>query len=602
MTGDRTPPPVASPKPAGAGRWIRWPGVAAFVIITVLLAAVWWLLVDGLIERAIERAGTQAVGAQVELAAADLTLFPLGLTLSGLQVTDPKEPMTNAVEVQRISFLMDGLNLLRRKVIVEEMTVEGVRFSTPRKASGAIGKVEPGVVEKIAKTKFVLPSAQVPDVKNVLANEELKSLKLAESLRADIQAEQERWKQQLADLPDKAKFDEYKQRLDKVASAGKGGLGGIVGGATEAAAIQKDIRQDLDRITTAKETFEKNIADLRARLAEATRAPEEDLRRLRDKYALSPQGLANMSRALIEGPLGDRIDTAVRWHAMLQPVLQAARERKGNTEVVKPLRGRGVDVRFKERAPVPDMLVRTASVALDLPAGLVSGTIRNITTDQPVLGKPMTFEFAGDKLTGIRSVKLDGEINRVDPAKPQETAVLKVRGYRLLDLVLSANDTLPVSVKDAWGDFDVNAGLRGEALTADLTATLKSVRIATGEKPDAGTVAKAVASALSKIESLHVKADITGTISQYDVQVSSDLDQVLKQALGKQMQEEAAKFERQLRAAIAEKVDKPLGELKSRFGGLTGIGDQLTARLQQATSLTKTGGTTGGLGGLKIPF
>ncbi len=598
MKGDRTP----SAPPSGAGRLIRWSGVAAFAVVIILLAAVWWLLVDGMIESAIERAGTQAVGAHVDLAAADLTLFPLGLTLSGLQVTDPKEPMTNAVEVKRISFLMDGLNLLHRKVIVEEMTVDGVRFGTPRKASGAIGKVEPGVVERIAKTKFVLPSAQIPDVKNVLANEELKSLKLAESLRADIQAEQDRWKQQLADLPDKAKFDEYKQRLDKVASAGKGGLGGIVGGATEAAAIQKDIRQDLDRIKTAKETFEKNIADLRARLAEATKAPEEDLRRLRDKYALSPQGLANMSRALIEGPLGDRIETAIRWHAMLQPVLKAARERRGNAEVVKPLRGKGLDVRFKERAPVPDVLVRTAKVGLELTAGDVSGTVRNITPDQSLLGAPTTFDFSGEKLKDAESLSLTGKVNRVNPDKPEDTAVLKVRGYRLSDLALSTNETLPVSVKEARGDFDVNAGLRGEALQADLTATLQSVRIATGEKPDAGAVARAVGSALSRVESLHVKADITGTLAQYDVSVSSDLDQVLKQALGKQMQEEAAKFERQLRAAIAAKVDKPLQELKSRFGGLTGIGDQLTARLQQATSLTKTGGATGGLGGLKIPF
>ncbi len=230
MTGDRPAPSAASQPPAGIGRWIRWPGVIAFAVVTALLAAAWWLLVDGMVERAIERAGTQAVGARVELAAAHLTLVPLGLTLSGLEVTDPETPMTNAVEVKRISFLMDGLNLLRRKVIVNEMTVDGVRFGTPRKTFGAIGRQEPGIIQKVAKTKFVLPSAQIPDVKEILAKEELQSMKLAETLRADIQAEQDRWKQQMAGLPSKAKFDEYKQRLDKVKSAGKGGVGSIISG------------------------------------------------------------------------------------------------------------------------------------------------------------------------------------------------------------------------------------------------------------------------------------------------------------------------------------------------------------------------------------
>ncbi|MSR24294.1 MAG: TIGR03545 family protein [Nitrospiraceae bacterium] len=604
MTGDRTPaapaaPPKSPQQPDGASRWIRWPGVIAFTVVTVLLAAVWWLLVDGLIECVIERTGTQAVGAKVELAAADLTLISLGLTLTGLQVTDPDAPMTNAVEVSRISFLMDGLNLLRRKIIINDMTVDGVRFGTPRKTSGAIGKQEPGVVQKAARTKFVLPSAQIPDVKEILAKEELQSLKLAESLRADIQAEQDRWKQQMAELPNKAKFDDYKQRLDKVKSSGNGGLGGIVGGAGEAASIQKDISQDIDKITAAKKTFEGNLVQLRKRLDEATKAPEEDLRRIRDKYALSPQGLANMSSALIDGPLGDRIETALRWYAKLQPYLQSSGERKGNAEVVKPLRGNGVDVRFKEQAPLPDFLIRTAKIGLDLAAGLVSGTIRNITPDQPVLGTPTTFEFSGDKLTGVQSLKLNGEINRVDPAKPHDAAALNVRGYRLLNLALSTDDSLPVSVKEAWTDLDLKADLRGEALDADLAATLQSVRITTGTKPDAGAVAKAVAAALSDVKSLHVKADITGTVKQYDVRLSSDLDQVLKQALGKQMQEQVNKFEGQLRTAIAEKVNKPLGDLKSSFGGLTGIGDELNARLQQAGGLTEGGGSPGGL---KLPF
>lgn len=604
MTGDRAPatpaaPPKSAPTPEGAGRWIRRSGVIAFAVVTVLLAAVWWLLVDGMIECAIERAGTQAVGAKVELAAADLTFLPLGLTLTGLQVTDPDAPMTNAVEAARISFLMDGLNLLRRKIIINEMTVDGVRFGTPRKTSGAIGKQEPGMVQKIAKTQFVLPSAQIPDVKEILAKEELQSLKLAETLRADIQAEQDRWKQQMAELPNKAKFDDYKQRLEKVKSSGKGGLGGIVGGAGEAAAIQKDISQDLDRISTARKTFDHNLAQLRKRLDEATKAPEEDLRRIRDKYALSPQGLANMSSALIGGPLGDRIETALRWYAKLQPYLQSSGEHKGTAEVVKPLRGKGVDVRFKEQAPLPDFLVRTAKVGLGLPAGLVSGTIRNITAEQHLLGAPTTFEFAGDKLTGLQSVRLDGEINRVDPAMPRDSGKLAVRGYRLLNLALSEDENLPISVKEAWTDLDLKVGLRGEALTADLVAALQSVKIAAGAKPDAGAVAKAVASALSDIKSLHLKADVTGTVKQYDVRLSSDLDQALKQALGRQMQEQAGKFESQLRAAITEKVNKPLGDLKTGFGGLTGVGDELTSRMQQADSLAKGSGTPGGL---KLPF
>jgi uncharacterized protein (TIGR03545 family) len=580
-------------------KWIRWPGLVAFIVAVALMAMIWFVLVNRIVKRVIEQAGTQAVGAKVELTGAEVTLAPAGLTLTGLQVTDPDEPMTNAVEVQRISFLADGLNLLRRKVIVHEMTVDGVRFGTPRTTSGALGAQKPGVVQKFAKTKFLLPSAQIPGVKEILAKEELQSLKLADSLRADIRAEQDRWKQQLAGLPDRTAFDGYKQRLEKVKSAGKGGLGGVVGGAGEAAAIQRDIAKDLDKIVAAKKALDSGVAQLRRRLDEVMKAPEEDLRRIRDKYALSSQGLANMSSALIEGPLGEKIQKTLSWYRKLQPFLQSSGERKGNAEVVKPLRGAGVEVRFREETPLPDLLIRETFVSLEAANGMITGRVRNITPDQDVLGAPLTFEFAGGKLAGLQSVRLDGEVNRVKPADPRDAATLAIRGYRLTDLALSSDESLPVSVKEASTDLDLKAGMRGEALEATMTATLQSLRLAAGAKPDAGAVAKAVASALSGVKHLRLKADITGTITQYDIRLSSDLDQVLKQALGKQMQEQAGKLESQLRAAITAKVDQPLADLKSDFGGLTGVGDELNARLQQATALTKGGGSPGGL---KLPF
>ncbi len=94
-------------------QWIRWQGLLAFLLVVGVLAGIWFLVIDGVIERAIEQTGTKLVGARVDLEAADLSLFPLGLTLTGLHVTNPDSPMTNAVQAERISFLVDPGPLLR---------------------------------------------------------------------------------------------------------------------------------------------------------------------------------------------------------------------------------------------------------------------------------------------------------------------------------------------------------------------------------------------------------------------------------------------------------------------------------------------------------
>ena len=84
-------------------RYIRWGGLVAFLVVVGLVAGFWFLFVDGIVEEVIEDQGTRAVGAKVELASADLSLLPAGLTLVGLQVTNPDAPMTNVVEIGRLA-------------------------------------------------------------------------------------------------------------------------------------------------------------------------------------------------------------------------------------------------------------------------------------------------------------------------------------------------------------------------------------------------------------------------------------------------------------------------------------------------------------------
>ena len=116
--------------------WIRTWGLGVFVGLVVLLALFWVLLMDWIVERAVEEVGTEVVGARVDLDSADVGLFPVSVALFGLQVTNPSAPMTNAFEVGRIAAGVNGTPLLRRKVHIDELAVEGLRFGTPRESSG----------------------------------------------------------------------------------------------------------------------------------------------------------------------------------------------------------------------------------------------------------------------------------------------------------------------------------------------------------------------------------------------------------------------------------------------------------------------------------
>jgi uncharacterized protein (TIGR03545 family) len=554
-------------------KWVRWRGLAAFVVVVIVVVGACFLVVDSAIEAVIETRGTRMVGAEVELEEADLSIFPLGLFLTGLQVTDPDSPMTNAVQVDRIALLVEGAKLFRRKVIVKEMTLEGVRLNTPRKRSGAIPRqpsAEPGVSKRTPNEKLALPSLEAPDAKEILKREKLRSLELAESLKADLQAEKDDWRQRLGDLADEAKLAEYRQRIENLKSAKKGGLEGLLGAVSEVMAVRKDLRKDLDRIKTQKKELKKSLASYRKRVDEVAEASRADALRLKEKYALTPEGLANVSRLLFGEKISRWTDAALRWYERLRPVLERAKEEGQGPEAVKPY-----------------FLIRIAHVSMATPAGSIEGEIRNITPDQDVMGLPLTYDFSGENLKGLRSAELHGELNHIDPSSPRDTADLKISGYGVADLSLSDGPELPIVLKKADADFRVHAALAGQALEADLLGDLHSVEISTGMKKGAGSLAKALTASFSDVKEFSVKADISGTLKDYDVKLSSDLDRVLEDAVGKQVKAQLERLEEDLMAEISKKVGVPMDELKAILSGLDAMDRELASRHSLGDDLLK---------------
>ncbi len=435
-----------------------------------------------------------------------------------------------------------------------------------------------------------------------MAGADLESVKLVESLRTEIQSEQDNWKKRLADLPDKAKLNDYKTRIERLKSSAKGGVAGILGATGEVAAIQKDLERDLERIQSAKADFDQKLTSLKQRYDQAVKAPQEDVRRLQEKYGFSSRGLANMSGMLLGGTGGEWVRKGLVWYGKVQPVLARAKEQQKGHEVVKPVRGKGMDVRFKEQAPLPDFLIRLAKVSAQLEVGDVSGRIENITPDQDVLGKPLTFAFAGEKLKGLQSVHLDGAFNHIVPASAKDTVMLKVRGYQVQDVLLSDSPDWPVTMGKALADLDLNTTVSGQAIAGTMTAGLKSVRLAVGKQDSSNQFVKAIGSALSGVSAFTAKAEVTGTLDQYEVRLTSDLDRVLNEAAGRLVQEYTDRLKKELESAVTAKVGGPLNDLKSSFSGLGGIGDELTARLAQGAGLSR--GTSEKVlpGGFKLPF
>ena len=594
-------------------KWIRWWGLGAFLVVVALIGLLWIVFVDGWVKRLIENVGTDAVGAKVDLDHADLTLFPAGLTLTRLQVTNPKAPMTNAVEVARISMGLDGLNMLQRKVIVEEMSMEGMRLGTPRTTSGAVKPVQETTTDEKGMFGISLPSLEVPDVKAILQHEDLETMRLIEELKTDLKQEKAAWEARLQDLPGKAQVAKYKERIKQLKAATKGGLEGMLGGVGEVQSLKEEIDRDVQALKDARLAFDEKVVLLKTRLEQIKTAPKRDIQRLQAKYNLSPQGLANMSQTLLGSQIGSWVHQGVAWYERAKPFLegaQAMRGSAGGAEVQKPLRGKGVDVHFTEAQPLPDFLVRLARVSLNLDVGDLAGTIHNVTSDQPTLRKPLTFAFAGEQLKKVKAIALEGTLNHIVPSQSRDQLTLRTNGYELADVVLSKDAKWPVTLQSGQGDIKVDATLQGRALTAQGSGHFRALQLAAGAAGDTNPLTTSLSSAVSGISQLSLKANVAGTLDNYNVELSSDLDRILQDAAGKMVNELAARFGGELQTAISGKIAEPMKQLQEALGGFNAIGGDLGDRFAQhnevLNSLLEKSLPSNSLkklpGGLKLPF
>ena len=577
----------------------RWQGLIVFGVVACLLLFVWFFLVDHFVKRFIEKSGTQVVGAKVELADADVRLFPPGLTLTTLQVTNPDSPMFNAFEAGRIDFSPDGPNLLRRKLIIDTMALEGIHFNTPRKTSGALSpkkreKAPSGTQSDSPSAVSGLPSIQIPDINDILAREKLDSLDQAKNLRKEIEAARVQWQNRLNDAPDQKAFKQYQERAKQLQKKAKG-ISGALAVAQDVKKLQKDISSDIEKLKGIQNDFNQDRNMLNKKLDRLKSAPQQDINRILSTYNLSADGLGNISQLLFGDKIGGTVQKAIFWYGKVKPFLEKAGPSDSQDTNEKPDRRKGVNVRFEETDPLPDFLARQVRVSMIIPAGDLQGEIKQLTSDQPLLGLPLEFNFAGNNLQGIQSIDIKGSLDHVQPDSYRDRASVAVKQYSVKDLNLSESADLPIVLKNGLANINLFASLHKGILDANVQLVLDAVTLEAGKKADGNQLQKALQDAMADVSDFSINAKVTGPLDNYDVNISSNLDRVIKNAVGRQLKALADEFQDKLRAGIMGKIKGPMEDATGSMAGLGDINQEIESRLKLGDDVSNT--LIEGLGG-----
>ena len=316
--------------------WIRSWGITLFAV----LALVWVFSVDWLIKRAITTYGTQLNGAQVELESADFSLWPAGLELINLRITDAYNPMFNRFEAASINATLDSGRLLRRQVIIQELDIVEVRVNSSRTYSGATGDPYPTVNPGFDFSGLV-PDVSLPDMDILLADAEQQIKSEITGIEKDIEIIEQRWRNNIEQLPSKDKVSEYRARWEKLSSASF--MEKMLG----AKKLKDEVSNDLKVIKSFNKQLKNDRAFISEQITRIKELPSAQVDRM-----MQGSGLSDENIAFVRSITGEQID---QWLNRARSVSESL---SGEAAEIAPKRGQGRWVTFPEDNPLPKFLIR----------------------------------------------------------------------------------------------------------------------------------------------------------------------------------------------------------------------------------------------------
>ncbi|MEX2179273.1 MAG: hypothetical protein WD801_11215 [Gemmatimonadaceae bacterium] len=569
----------------------RWQGIIPLVLAGALTFAGWTLFGGRILRTTLSEAGTDAMGAQFDIAEARVAIMATTVELRGITLADPFDPNRNLFEIARLRLELEPRPLLEKKIVVRRLGITDVRTSTRREtpaqpstgggfAPRALAEVRRFAgqfnVPLLSLTPFDTFRAIALDPSQLHAVQATVALgHSADSVKSAIEAA-------YASLRLQETLDSSAALATRLQGTNVRTLG--LDGARRAVT---DLRTASARIDSAKRRVDALVADarrgidtLQAGVGAIDAARREDYAFARGLLKLPTFDAPDIGAALFGKVTIDRFQQAVYWATLAR---EHAPPGLLPRESVGPQRRRrsGTTLHFARQESHPRFLLRRADVNVSIgggggaAAGEYAIAASDITTEPAIVGRPTL--FAARRVGGgdVDSVRITGSIDHVS-ANAREVVNVNASGVRLPPLALPV---LPYTMDPGRGTSELRFMLDGDRLagrwsvrSGDLTWSTDSARARA-----MNSIETLVARALTGIRELDLVADVSGTIAAPRLAVRSNLDRQIAARLRAVIGEEVTAMQTKVRAEVDRVVEERSAPVRARIVELRAESDRRIA-------------------------
>jgi len=569
-------------------KWVRWWGIVVFILIILLVLGVWYLFADRIIVNNIEEAGEFIVGAKVDIGKTNLTIIPLGITLNNLKVADPNSPMQNLIDVDNISFHLDGKYLFERKVIIKDMVIEGLKFNTERQKSGEIAGAKPLTVNR-AIDDFILPLLDISNLKTFIEQEDLQSIDGLNAVKQDIIRVEKEWKAAYRLMPNTGDMREYRNKTNIIiADVKENKVKGLITNARGIRQLKDEINRDIDNINLNKKAMEIDLDSLETKKNRVLGYIDKDIAKLREKYTPDIRGFNNFSKYIFKDDILRQIDDGLVWYNRFEPLFDYAYNKiKDDYYGNEPILFDGIDVQFPEHDPKPSFFIELARLSFEKSIGDLSGEITNFTTQQNISGLPTSIKLDGSNLDFAESVNFSGLINHVNVDDVKDNILLAIRKQKINNTKYQIVENWDLTINSGFVDKVLNFNIQNGIIKSNLKLLFKRTSIKSNFIGQNNILISTIDSVLTKVSNFYIDIDISGEPNSYTTKINSDLDNIVDGAVRNIVKSEANKVKTIIDDSITDKKQELIKVIESEIEKLALEISQIDDILNEAKKILK---------------
>ena len=591
---------------------IRWSFLSTAVIIVALVILFNILFLDKILKKTIISLAQPIVGAKVEIDYLKTSLKKCSVSINGLRVADRNDYFKNLIDVEKINFDVRFWPLFRKKFLIDEMNVNGIKWQTQRKTSGQLPpKQEKKFVKgkkdskfskmfEVAKTKTIsevnkLPSVEMFnsiqeqinnfDINKIVEDTGLSSVKEAEKTYINLQNKYKQYQNKINNFNYEEKINKAKKIIDDISKSKVSSLADFANTAKKVSQL-KEIKKDLDDFLKELNTIKKDISTTIDVSKQLKNSITNDVNTICEKIAIPSLNIKNISQMLFGNKWVIRVEKAMYYFSIIKQYLPE----KSAEEKVKEVkqRDKGRDILFKEKI-YPTLLISKINVSgtttkTKEEQGLdFAGLIKYISSSPSMVSEPITLNISGNN----KLQKLD-IVGTFDYRTNNSKDSLKVSLFGLSGKVLNLepNDYLPL-IDTAKLNFVGDLSINNSGFKAGVDLDVKDIKEKDLNSIDGNL--KYLAQVTNAIKSFKVNllAQIQDS-KNLDVKITSDIDKKLYDAINKLFSYKVNEAKEKIKQKVNEFAQAKVKEIeKSLQGKKDEVLKQIKEKIVSANNFNK---------------